>query len=82
MHSTDDASLTEDRGQRIEDKVGDCVAMMLMKHLSGLCGRGPALGGPPTYRFSCTHVTGLFMRPYNVPNDRVLAPSAGGVEYK
>ena len=22
------------------------------------------------------------MRPYNVPNDRILAPSAGGVEYK
>ena len=31
-------------------------------------------------RYTC--VTGPCMRPYNVPNDRALAPSAGGVEYK
>ena len=35
-----------------------------------------------TYRFYATRVLGPFMRPYNVPNDRVLAPSTGGVENK
>ena len=47
------------------------------------CGRpGPALGGPPRYRFYVLRVTGPFLRSYNGPNDRALAPSAGGVEYK
>ena len=42
---------------------------------------GPGLSGPGKY-FYVTRVTGPCMRPYNVPNDRALAPSAGGVEYK
>ena len=46
------------------------------------CWPGPALGGPATYRFYITRVTGPCMRSYNIPNDRALAPSAGGVEYK
>ena len=44
--------------------------------------RGPALGGPPTYRFLRTRVTGPCMRPYNVPNDCMLAPSASCVQNK
>ena len=40
---------------------------------------GPALGGLGTYRFCVTRVSGPCMRPYNVPNDRVPTPSAGGV---
>ena len=43
------------------------------------CRPGPALGGLGTYRFCATRVSGPCMRPYNVPNDRVLTPSAGGV---
>ena len=41
--------------------------------------RGPALGGPGFYRFYVTRVLGPCMRHYNVPNDRTLSPSTGGV---
>ena len=44
--------------------------------------RGPALGGPGFYRFYVTRVSGPCMRPYNVPNDRVLTLSAGSVGNK
>ena len=42
--------------------------------------RGPALGGPGRYLFCVTRVPGRITRPYNVPNDCFLAPSASFIK--
>ena len=43
---------------------------------------GPALGGPPKYRFYVTRVPGPSVCIYNVPNGRTLAPDTGFVQNK
>ena len=41
--------------------------------------RGPALGGPGGYRFYIKCVPGPCTHSYNIPNDRIIGPSAGDV---
>ena len=43
---------------------------------------GPALGGPPTYRFLNNVDSGPCIRSYNVPNDRIIVTGAGRVQDK
>ena len=58
---------------------GSPCAPLLLPWLREVERRGPALGGPPTYRFYVTRVPGPCMGQYNVQNDRTLGLSAGGV---
>ena len=46
---------------------------LCISHMSGKMWPGPALGGPPRYRFYVLRVTGPFMHLYNVLNNLTLA---------